>query len=396
VLREISVAEQRYQAVLAVLQDGLSVTAVAEKMGVSRQTLHKWLAWYAGGGIEELADRSHRPQSCPHQMDPAVEVRLVELRQAHPGWGPDRLRYRLAKERVSPLPSRAGIARALVRRGLISDGQRRHRQRVYRRWERSRPMELWQFDVVGGLALADGGEAKAVTGIDDHSRFCVAAGVIARATARPVCAVFADALARYGVPDEVLTDNGKVFTNRLGLKPTEVLFDKICRENGITHRLTAPRSPTTTGKIERFHGTLRRECLAGRVFISLAEAQQAIDTFVLDYNNDRPNQAIGNCTPAERFAAQEHPPGPLPVDLSALAGRRTGDDWVTRTVAANGIISVAWQVLSVGKHYGGTVVDVHVSDQLLDIWSGNTLIKTVLRESKGDIRKKRAQRPTKS
>jgi transposase InsO family protein len=396
VLREISVAEQRYQAVLAVLQDGLSVTAVAEKMGVSRQTLHRWLAWYAGGGIEELADRSHRPHACPHQMDPAVEVRLVQLRQAHPGWGPDRLRYRLAKDGVGPLPSRSGIARALVRRGLVSDGQRRHRQRVYRRWERSRPMELWQFDIVGGLALADGAEAKAVTGIDDHSRFCVAVGVVDRATSRPVCAVFAGALARHGVPDEVLTDNGKVFTNRLGLKPTEVLFDRICRENGITHRLTAPRSPTTTGKIERFHGTLRRECLSGRVFASLAEAQQAIDAFVAEYNNDRPNQAIGNCTPAERFAAQDHPPGPLPVDLSAIASRRSGDDWVTRTVAANGIISVAWQVLSVGKHYGGTVVDVHVTDQLLDIWSGNTLIKTVLRESKGGVRKKRAQRPRQS
>ena len=139
-----------------------------------------------------------------------------------------------------------------------------------------------------------------------------------------------------------------------------------------------------------------RECLSGRVFTSLAEAQQVIDAFVLEYNTDRPSQAIGNCTPAERFAARQSSSEPLPVDLSALAGRRTGEDWVTRTVAANGIISVAWQVLSVGKHYGGTVVDVHVTDRLLDIWSGNTLIKTVLRESKGDIRKKRAQRPRQS
>src|SRR2546421_11200651 len=67
-MREINVAEQRYQGVLAVLQDGLSVTAEAERMGVSRQTLHRWLAWYAAGGIEELVDRSHRPHGCPHQM----------------------------------------------------------------------------------------------------------------------------------------------------------------------------------------------------------------------------------------------------------------------------------------------------------------------------------------
>ena len=70
----------------------------------------------------------------------------------------------------------------------------------------------------------------------------------------------AAALVRYGVPEEILTDNGKQFTDRFG-KGGEVLFDKICRHNAITHRLTQPASPTTTGKIERFHLTLRRELL---------------------------------------------------------------------------------------------------------------------------------------
>ena len=78
VLRELSVAEQRYQAILAVIEDGLSVTEVADKVGVSRQTLHAWLSRYAVDGLEGLVDRSHRPRSCPHQMDPAVEVRITE------------------------------------------------------------------------------------------------------------------------------------------------------------------------------------------------------------------------------------------------------------------------------------------------------------------------------
>jgi transposase len=91
VLRELSVAEQRYQAVLAVIEDGLQITEVAAKVGVSRQTVHAWLARYAAGGLEGLADRSHRPRSCPHQMDPGVEVRLVELRGVHPGWGAEAL-----------------------------------------------------------------------------------------------------------------------------------------------------------------------------------------------------------------------------------------------------------------------------------------------------------------
>jgi transposase InsO family protein len=95
--------------------------------------------------------------------------------------------------------------------------------------------------------------------------FCVIAAVTERATGRAVCLALAGALARFGVPEEILTDNGKQFTDRFG-KGGEVLFDKICRKNGITHRLTAPASPATTGKVERFHQTLRRELLDGRVF----------------------------------------------------------------------------------------------------------------------------------
>jgi transposase InsO family protein len=394
-LREISMVEQRYQAVLAVVEDGLSVTDVAAKVGVSRQTLHAWLARYEAGGLEGLADRSHRPLTCPHQMDPGVEVALVELRQAHPGWGPDRLLYRLGRDGVQPLPSRAAVGRALSRLGLVAPGGRR-RKRVYTRWERGRPMELWQLDVMGGIPLADGRELKAVTGIDDHSRFAVAVGLVEHATSRPVCSVFATALATHGVPEQVLTDNGKVFTGRFGRRPTEVLFDRICRENGIEHLLTAPRSPTTTGKIERFHGTLRREALAGRVFDTPAQAQAVIDAWVAEYNTDRPHQSLGRCTPAERFTARPDPDPALPQDLTALTGRRTGPQWVTRRVASNGIVCISWQQVSVGKHRHGELVDVHVTDRLLEFWSGTTLLRTVIRESKGEIRKKRAQRPAMS
>jgi transposase InsO family protein len=395
VFRELSVAEQRYQAVLSVIEDGLQVTEAAAKAGVTRQALHSWLSRYADGGLEALADRSHRPRSCPHQMDPAVEVRLVELRGLHPGWGPDRLLYRLEREGIDPLPSRAAIGRALVRLGLVRPGPRRSRRRAYRRWERGRPMELWQLDVMGSVLLDDGGELKAVTAIDDHSRFCLAVGLVERATSRPVCGVFARILTEFGAPEAVLTDNGKVFTGRYASRPMEVLFDRICRENGIRHLLTAPRSPTTTGKIERFHGTLRRELLTGRVFPSRAVAQRVIDDWITEYNTDRPHQALGGCTPAERFATRTADPGPG-LDLSALAERRSGDDWISRRVASNGIISVTSQPFSVGKHHAGDLVDVHVGDRLLEVWSANELIRTTVRTSTKEVRKKRAQRPART
>src|SRR4051795_3334834 len=92
-------------------------------------------------------------------------------------------------------------------------------------------------------------------------------------------------------------------------------FDKICRRNGIAHRLTQPRSPTTTGKIERFHQTLRRELLDdARPFTSLLEAQAALDAWVRDYNAQRPHQALETktpITPAQRFE-------PVPAEQRAL------------------------------------------------------------------------------
>jgi transposase InsO family protein len=260
-MRELSVAEQRYQAVLAVIADGLSVRQVAEKVGVSRQTLHAWLGKYEVGGLEGLADASRRPRSCPHQMPGEVEAAVLELRRVHRYWGPRRIRYELGRRGLVPagmLPSESAVYRCLVRAGLVEPLGRRRRAERFKRWERAAPMELWQLDVVGGFLLADGSHAKALTGVDDHSRFCVSARLMPRERTRAVCDGLAAALRAHGCPVQLLTDNGKVFTGRFNHPPVEVLFDRICRENGVEHILTAPRSPTTTGKIERFHRTLRR------------------------------------------------------------------------------------------------------------------------------------------
>lgn len=228
------------------------------------------------------------------QMPAAVEALICELRRAHPRWGPRTLLWELGRRGVEPLPSRAAVYRALVRNALIEPVARRRKREDYVRWERPGPMQLWQLDIMGGLRLADGGEAKLITGVDDHSRFCVIASVVARPTGRMVCAAFAQAMRAYGVPLEVLTDNGKQFTGRLGgPRAGEVLFERICRENGVTLRHTQPRSPTTTGKIERFHQTVRRELLDEALpFDSIEQAQESVDGFADYYNTARPHQAL--------------------------------------------------------------------------------------------------------
>ena len=120
-------------------------------------------------------------------------------------------------------------------------------------------MQLWQMDIVGGFHLADGTDLKAVTGLDDHSRYCVSVHPVLQAASRPTCEALRAAIKTCGVPEAVLTDNSKVFTARFGPGPGKVMLDRICANNGIRHILTAPYSPTTTGKVERFHKTLRAE-----------------------------------------------------------------------------------------------------------------------------------------
>ena len=250
-------------------------------------------------------------------------------------------------------------------------------------WEKEPPAP--EFSLGGMLRIFE----KILTGLDDHSRFVVCAGLVLRATSRAVCSHFAQAMARHGVPQEILTDNGKVFTGRFGLKDTEVLFDRICRENGIDHLLSAPRRPQTTGKIERFHRTLRQEFLTGRVFDDLQTAQAELDAWVGTYNTERPHSALGMATPASRFTPT---PADPPADHSALLGERTGEGWISRRVAANGIISVSWQQISCGKHRAGRRVDISVHGPTLQIWDGEELIKTVLRTNQKEVRKKHAAR----
>jgi transposase InsO family protein len=321
-LWELSVVEQRYRAVLEVLS-GIPVSEVAGRYGVSRQSVHTWVNRYRDEGVAGLADRSHRVRAHPWQVAAEIEAAVCELRRAHSRWGPKRLVFEMERRGLGTV-TRSTVYRVLVRNGLVEPESRRRRKQDYRRWERSAAMELWQMDVTASAFLASGKEVKIVTGIDDHSRYCVIARAALNATARPVCQAFVDAMACYGAPGEVLTDNGKVFTGRFH-KPgvaVEVLFDRICRENGIAHRLTKVRSPTTTGKIERLHQTLQLELLDPHgPFETIGVLQAGLDAWREEYNTGRPHQSLGMAFPASRFTPASSSLGLLvPGQLTAPVG----------------------------------------------------------------------------
>ena len=376
-LAEVSVVEQRYLAVREVLDSGATISDVAVRYGVDRRTVHRWLVRYANGGLAGLADRSSRPDRCPHQIAPEVEALIVSLRRAHPGWGPRTILNQLRRRLEAP-PSRSSIYRALVRHRLIDPKPRRRQRDEYKRWERSRPMELWQIDVMGGVRLSDETQLSVVTGIDDHSRFCVIARLVPRATARPVCDALVEGLSRHGIPDQILTDNGKVFTGKLAQKPAVVLFDRICLNNGIRHILTAPYSPTTTGKIERLHKTMRREFFSHHIFETIEGAQAGLDTWVGHYNQEREHQGIGDVPPIRRFelaptavfevidgemAIEEVPPSP-------------GSKLVVRLVDRAGRISILKHRYHVGRYLAGQTVTVESHDGLLHVSHNGVVVAT--------------------
>jgi len=259
-------------------------------------------------------------------------------------------------------------------------------------------MELWQLDVTGSVFLADGSECKLISGIDDHSRFCVIATVVRRATGRAVCRAFVAAMRIYGTPDEVLSDNVKQFTGRFGKpRPAEVLFERICRRNGIVQRLTKPYSPTTTGKVERWHQTLQVEFLndAGP-FASIEAAQAAVDAWREEYNQRRPHQSLDMACPADRFRPAPDADDGLelwaPPDLEPVPAPAAGTPdalltaepvrWpdaveIDRVVPASGNMSIGPQQFWLGPGRTGQQVRFWVDTVTVHLSVDGWRIKTV-------------------
>ena len=399
---------------------------MAAAAGVHRVTLWRWVGRYLSGGVAGLGDRSHRPHLSPGQASEAVEVVVAEMRREHPRWGSRRIRLELLRRPPAwgeevPVPSERTIDRILIRHGLLRARPAKRPRSSWQRFERPGPMQLWGIDIVGGITLVDTGtgelrEAKIVTGVDDHSRFCVMAAVVERATGRAVCVAFAQALARYEVPEEVVTDNGKQFTDRFsryGPSRGEVLFDKICRRNGITHRLTAPASPNQNGKVERFHGTFRPEISQAGPFESLEQAQLAVDAWVAGYNADRPHQGLDErrpVVPADRFVpavttdlelwlppALEVTDQPVPVRVGEENRTRHtagGDGAVEldKVVPASGNLGLCGNQFWLGPARAGQVVRLWVDCQWVHLSIGGVRVKTLRsRSSVNDLAVLRAQ-----
>jgi transposase InsO family protein len=392
--------------------DGSPVSEVAVRYGVSRQSVYSWRDRYKAGGIDGLRDASRRPRTSPSRLPAEVEALVCELRRAHPRWGARRIAFEAARRGADRAPSRATVHRVLERNGLVVPQAQRHK-RKYKRWQRETPMALWQLDLVGGTCLADGRECKLLSGIDDHSRFVVCAAVLAVPSGRAVADAFTAAMKTYGVPSEVLTDNGKQFTGRFTKpRPAEVLFERVCREHGITAKLTGPYSPTMTGKVERWHRTLRRELLdESGPFADLPSAQAAISAWVHAYNHLRPHQALDMAVPASLFRpgvsperkpaaaaprrqAESAAPAGAPVPRLVLSPSGEAVEFET-VISPAGVLSVLPRVqrVKMGQALAGQAARVWADEVTVHVTAGGRLVTVPSSLSAEDLAELRMRGP---
>ena len=291
-------------------RSGLPASDFGAMVGLSKFTLYAWKARFDKSGPEGLIDQ---PRGGPRgsKLAEITKRTILMLKAAHPEWGCRRISDMLLRGPALPA-SESAVARVLHEAGyqLSEEVTEPHPDKV-RRFERAKPNQLWQSDLFTFILKRQNRRVYLVAFMDDHSRFIVSYGLHASQSGALVLEVLRAGIASYGSPAEILTDNGSQYVTWRGRSA----FSKELQKLGIGHVVAKPRRPQTLGKVERFWGTLWRECLLNAVFVDLDEARKRIGLFVDHYNFQRPHQGIEGLVPADRFF------GAAPEVLKALQDR---------------------------------------------------------------------------
>ena len=313
---ESDAMDQRLQFVTDALSDRFTMTELCARYGVSRRIGYKWLARFTEDGKRGLVDRSRRPHTCPTQIRPVLAELLCEFRRLHPDWGARKLLkvLRGRHPEIEDWPAASTAADLLARRGLV----RRRRRRRDRQHPgvvpiaTAAPNDLWTADFKGQFRTGNRIYCYPLTIADQHTRFLLTChGLLSTetATARPV---FERAFREYGLPVAIRTDNGVPFATLAihGLSYLNVWWMRL----GIVHQRIHPGAPQENGAHERMHRTLKRRAVKP-VQRTCGAQQRQFDAFRLEYNTERPHDALGGDTPASRYTESprpypERPPAP--------------------------------------------------------------------------------------
>src|SRR6516164_3598085 len=271
--------QQRLLILDAWARSGLPAADFAPLVGVSRHTLYLWKKRFDAHGPAGLTDR---PRGAPDgsRLPEVTRRTILLLKQSHPDWGCQKISDLLLRGPALPA-SAAAVARVLRDAGYALEdvpGPAAHAPPP-RRFERAGANQLWQTDLFTFMLKRPNRRAYLVAFLDDHSRFVTGFGLHASQSAALVLEVLRAALDAFGAPQEVLTDNGSRYVTWRGTSA----FTKELSKRGIRQVVAAPRHPQTLGKIERFWGSLWRECLEAAVFVDLADARRRLGHYVDHY-----------------------------------------------------------------------------------------------------------------
>jgi transposase InsO family protein len=288
--------EQRLLILDTWRRSGLPAGDFAELVNVSKHTLYAWKKAFDEHGPAGLMDK---PRGGPRGMKlPELTKRtILMLKETNPNWGCQRISDMLLRGPALPA-SPSTVAKVLHEAGyeLIEEPTRPHPDKV-RSFERARPNQMWQTDLFTFILKRQNRRIYMVAFMDDHSRFIVSFGLHASQSSALVLECLRAGIISHGTPEEVLTDNGSQYITWRG----KSAFTKELEKRGIRQVVATPRRPQTLGKVERFWGTLWRECLEAAIFLDMGEAQKRIGLFIDYYNFQRPHQGLGGLVPADRF-----------------------------------------------------------------------------------------------
>jgi transposase InsO family protein len=292
--QEVSIMEQRREFVRLAMQEGANRRELCRRFRIHPATGYKWLdRWESDGN---LADRSRRPQSSPSQSDPAIEERIVAVRDAHPAWGARKIARCLAREGLSS-PAVSTVHEILRRNGRIAEPV--GGPVAQQRFEKPAPNLLWQMDFKGWVQLGNGMRCHPLTMVDDHSRYVPCLKACADEQGVTVQKHLVTTFRRYGLPEALFVDNGGPWGDSSETRWTRLSVWLLKLGVEVLH--SRPYHPQSRGKNERFHRTLKDEVFALRRFRDLTEVQRAFDQWREVYNFERPHQALEQEVPASRY-----------------------------------------------------------------------------------------------
>lgn len=299
---------------VARLEQGERMTDLCREFGISRKTGYKFLERFRQLSVVGLVDQSRAPEKSPNRTKPDVEQLVVELRRAHPTWGPRKLVSVLAEKHPGvQLPTHATVSRILSRHDLVTRGPRRQRPQIaYSPLAHAlEPNDVWCIDYKGQFRLGDGSLCYPLTLTDACSRYILACEAFSRIDGDDVKRVLELVFREHGLPRAMRFDGGAPFATKAlwGWSRVSVWLLKL----GIRLEQIEPASPQQNGRHERMHRTLKAETTRPAAANQLQQ-QERFDLFRHTFNHERPHEALGQRPPATAHRKSSRAfPDPFPT-----------------------------------------------------------------------------------